>query len=134
MDKRYNEKLSLIRELINLSKIDNKLVDLEMNFIKLLAMKLGISTKDFALAMNEDIPFTPSENEFERIYFFQSIVMLMCIDQNIEEEEVVFCKRMGLKFGLNPAAVDTVLEKMIENPRKPIPTKELIKIYQLYHS
>ena len=134
MDKSYNEKLSIVRELVILSNIDNEQANIEIAFIKEIAVKLGISDKDFDYILNNDLPLDVSENEFERIYYFQSIVMLMCIDQKIDEREVDFCKQIGLKFGLNTKAVATILERMIADPTKPIPPQELIKIYKLYHS
>ncbi len=130
MDHEYQEKLSLIRELILLSKADQQFTQLEKDFIFSVAEKLGIFAVEVEKLYGEDIPFTPPENEFRRIFHFQSLLLMMGIDHRFSEAEKDFCREMGLRMGLNNWAVGQLIDNMIEKGGKALPPEEVIRIFK----
>ena len=130
MDRQYEEKLSLLRELIKLSRIDNDEADIEQDFIYDVAEKLNIHKADVETLRFDDFKFTPPKHEHQRIYNFYSLVLLMGIDNVVYDEEMDFCRLLGFRMGLNPMAVEEILKRVEEEPKKIIPSDEIIEIFK----
>ncbi len=130
MDRDYLEKLSLIRELILLSKVDQKDSSLEKGFIISIAEKMGVFAAEVEQLYEEDIPFTPPENEFQRIFNFQSLLLMMGLDNRFTGAERDFCQDVGLRMGLNNWSVEQLIENMVENNGRPLPPEEVIRIFK----
>ncbi|HIP35327.1 MAG TPA: TerB family tellurite resistance protein [Crocinitomix sp.] len=128
------EKLSLLATLVKLAKIDNDFREEERKFIYTIAMRLGISPKDFVRVFHENIDFKPPKLETERILHFHRLVLLMNIDRNASSAEIELVKQLGGKMGLNPIAINTVLEKMYLYKNNVIPAEKLISIFKTYHN
>ncbi|MFZ5940490.1 MAG: hypothetical protein ACOYXB_07945 [Bacteroidota bacterium] len=130
MDREHQEKLSLIKELILLSRVDHGATPLEKNFIIVIAEKMGIFAGEVEKLYFEDVPFTPPQDEFRRIFHFQSLLLMMGIDQRFTQAERDFCRDVGLRMGLNNWSVEQLIENMVENEGKPLPPGEVIKIFK----
>lgn len=136
MDRKYQEKLSHINDLIQLARVDGYQSKIETNFIDSVADRLGVEKQDLEDLKTEKlkIKFSPPRYEYEIIPQFHRIVLLMGIDRMIYKEEVNFCRELGLKLGLNPSAVNEIIDKMIFYPNNIIPADELETIFKKYYN
>lgn len=129
-----NEKLSILSDLIKLAKSDLEFREDEKRFIFAIAKQIGVSPEDFTRLFDKYIEFVPPKLEFERIVHFQRLVLVMSVDGNVSEKELEFVKEIGVKMGLNPMAILTVLKEMKNYPNNMIPADKLISIFQTYHN
>jgi uncharacterized tellurite resistance protein B-like protein len=129
------EKKSLLKSLIQLANIDGKLIEREYAFLWAIANQMGIHDKSvFDALFKTEVAFQAPENEFERIIQFQRMVLMMSVDENASEQEIQYVRQMGIKLGLNPMAINTVLKEMKNYPNNMIPPNELIAIFQRHHN
>ena len=70
-----DEKLSLLTELIKLSRCDNEVREKEYDFLLSIAQSLQVSKENFDGLFDEYIEFTPPESEFDRILQFHRLVL-----------------------------------------------------------
>lgn len=130
----YKEKLSLIGDMIELSKVDGQLHEREYEFIKMVADELNVRTNDF-----EELFKLPNElmifkSEFQRIEHFYRLALLTHSDSHHHDRENEFMHHLGLKLGLNPFAVKRVLEAMNQSPTRMIEPNLLLGIFTEQHN
>jgi len=124
-----DEKKSMISELIELSKVDGKVTEMETGFIHQIGKQMGLEEADMLHLFEFPFPYTPPTEHFERIVQFQRMVLLMNVDMEVHDKELAHLRFMGMRLGLNPNAVNEVLEKMHDYPNNMIPPNDLIAIY-----
>lgn len=134
MDHQHKKKLSLLKDMIALSKVDNNVSFIEKQFIHSIALTLGITKEELNQIQENNIEFLPQNREIDRISQFYRLVLLMAVDMEHHKKEVDFCKNIGLKMGLNPQAIDEVLNKVLQSKNGMLPPEELIQIFQVYHN
>ncbi|MGB0881750.1 MAG: TerB family tellurite resistance protein [Vicingaceae bacterium] len=134
MENNHQEKLSLIQDLISLSKADGTVDYMEENFIKNIASSLGVSEKELEELKNNPIDFNPETNETARIIQFYRLLLLMGIDQNRTPEEINCCKQLALNMGLNPVAVNKTITQILNSETGMLPPDAVIKIFQVQHN
>ncbi len=130
----YKEKLSLLGDMIELSKIDGKLHEREYEFIKMVAAELNVRETDF-----DELFFLPNEllvfkSEFKRIEHFYRLALLSHCDNHHHEREHEFMYQLGLKLGLNPFAIKRVLHEMDKSPTRMIEPDLLLGIFKEQHN
>lgn len=129
------EKISMLKSLMELANIDGKMVEREFSFLWAIANQLGITDKAvFDAIMIADIDFVPPENEYERILQFQRMVLMMNVDEKTTPAELTYVREMGMKMGLNTMAVSTVLREMKNYPNHMMPPDDLIAIFRRHHN
>lgn len=79
---------------------------------------------------NNPVDYNPKNREIDRIIQFYRLLLLMGIDQNKDQKEVNLCKEMGL----NPIAINTSLERILNSKTGTLPPQEVIKIFQVNHN
>lgn len=131
---RHEEKRSLLSDLIALSKVDNNVSFMEEHFIYSVAQQLNISSEELKHIHENPVPFNPQDIEMERITQFYRLLLLMKMDGEYHEKEIEFCKNMGLKMGLPPAATNEVMKRIIASEQGYLPPEEVIKIFQTHHN
>lgn len=129
MDAR-EEKLRMLSDLIDLAKADNNINEIERNFLVTIAEQMGLSPDDFTQAMRVENAGVIAKNETERIIQFHRMILLMNVDQESAIEEIEVIRKLALKMGLNPLAVNKVLRTMNNYPNKMLPPKVLIGIFK----
>lgn len=129
-----NERLSLLAELIKMAKADNEVRDVEFQFLFSLAAQMGVTKEDFKELFEQYIEFNPPKLEFERIIQFQRLVLLMNVDLEIDEDEILYIKNLGIRMGLHPMATNEVLKVMNEYENKVVPPDVLIQIFRTFHN
>jgi len=130
----HQEKLSLLQGLISLSRIDNEVHFSEDNFVYTVAMGLGISELELNQLKEEGAPYAPQNKEIDRITQFYRLVLLMGVDTERNQKEIQFCKDAGLKMGLNPIAINEIINRIIQSEQGTLSPEEIIRIFQTYHN
>jgi len=134
IDQERNQNVSAIVEMIKLAKSDDDLREEEFKFILTLASMMGIGTDEFKTLFEKYISFNPPTLEFDRILQFQRLVLLMNIDHEVDEEELNHVRSVGIRMGLNPLAIERVLQEMKLHPHNMIPPNILMEIFQVFHN
>jgi len=134
MDNQHQEKLSLLQDLIALSEADNNVSFMEAQFINSVALSLGVSPSELQTLKNNPVNYSPQNKEIDRITQFYRLLLLMGVDTAQQESEVEFCKNIGLKMGLNPIAINEVVNRILASEKGMLPPQELIKVFQTYHN
>ncbi len=134
IDMERNQNVSAIVELIKLAKSDNKLRQEEFDFIHRLAQMMGVSTDEFKDLFERYIAFTPPPLEFDRILQFQRLLLLMHVDGETAHTEIDHLREIGIRMGLNPMAIENILDEMQLHSNGMIPPQTLLKIFQVYHN
>jgi hypothetical protein len=129
-----NEKLSILSELIQLAKTNKEIHDNELGFIKAIATGFGIDEARLGELFDHPVPFDPPAKDGDRIIQFHRLVLLMNVDRDASADELKAIKLAGILLGLNPLAIQEVLEGMYNYPNHVIPPNELIQIFMKYHN
>ena len=128
------EKLSILSDLIKMAKSDDKVREIEFQFLLSIAGQLGISKSDFQRLFEEYIEFSPPKMELDRIVQFQRLILLMNVDLHIDTNEMDYIRDIGMRMGLRPMATDEVLKRMHNYDNKIIPPEELIQIFKKFNN
>ncbi len=129
-----NEKLSLMSQLIKLAQADSEVRESEYQFLLSIASMLEIKPESFMELFDEFIEFEPPKFEMDRIVQLQRLILLMNVDLEIDESELECIRDTGMRLGLHPNAVNTVLEEMHNYENKMIPPDRLIAIFTTFHN
>ena len=134
MDPEYKEKLSHIRDLITLSKIDGEESHMEMNFINSVADRLGVQRDDLEKLKSGElkINFSTPKTENQVIEQFHRLILLIGIDKIIHKEEINFCFELGVRMGLNYNAIMEALRKTVISPAHLMQMDEMKDIFKKY--
>lgn len=130
----YEEKLSILSEMIAFAKVDDVVKEPEYNFLLGVASKLEIEKSVFDdLFENESDHIIP-KTQADRIVQFHRLVLLMNVDKEQLQFEVSRLHNIGLSMGLPPSAISQVLEVMHQYPDKVVPPDVLINIFKAYYN
>lgn len=130
----YEEKLSILSEMIAFAKRGNAVKDAEYNFLLRVAEQLGVSRKVFDGLFEKESEHLILKTQADRILQFHRLVLLMNVDQVQEEVETTRLRNLGLGMGLPPSAIEQVLEVMHQYPNNIIPPQVLIDIFKAYNN
>ena len=126
----YEEKLSLLAEMVLFSVIDGKLHDRELQFLKLVANELQINPGDFKQLFHQESYPAVIESEFQRIQQFYRLALLMHCDGVLHERESNALYEIGINMGLNPYAMKRVLKAMQLSPTGMVAPEFLMEVFQ----
>ena len=130
MSEKYEEKLSLLADMICFAQVDGKLHQREYTFLQLVACELKIKNDDFKQLFQQDFNSKPINNEFERIQHFYRLALLMHCDGVLHERENKAIHEIGISMALNPFAINRVLKAMEKSETKMISPAFLIEVFQ----
>lgn len=135
MDHLYEEKISHLNDLINLSKIDGNEALNEVNFINSVADRLGISRNDLKVLKEKSahVTFMPPKDMYQIMMQYHRLIVLMGIDRIIADEEKELCVELGLKMKLKRAAIEEIIDKAIDTPRHVISVDEIENIFYRHY-
>ena len=126
----YEEKISLLTEMIAFSIIDGRLHQREYEFLSIVANELNIDKEVFDDLFHQELPVKVIKSETQRIHRFYRLALLMHVDGVLHEKEEVAIKQMSINMGLNPAATKKLLNIMKESPCKTIDPKFLMETFK----
>jgi uncharacterized tellurite resistance protein B-like protein len=126
----YEEKLSLLAEMVSFAVVDGKLHDRELQFLTLVADELQIKAEDFKQLFHQESYPSVTKSEFHRIQQFYRLALLMHCDGVLHEREKNAIHQIGINMGLNPFAMKRVLKAMELSPTRMISPDFLLEIFQ----
>jgi len=130
----YEEKLSILAQMIAFARVDHALKDSEYGFLLQVATQLGVERSAFEALLRESPPRVGLKSQAERIVQFHRLLLLMNIDREQHKKELDALFNIGLKMGLPPAAMSQVLEVMHHYPDKLVPPDVLIDIFRAHYN
>jgi len=108
----YEEKLSLLSEMIAFAKIDGQVHEREYQFLSIVASQLRVEKTTFETLFNHPAKKELLKTEHERILQFYRLALLMQADGVLHSNEQVAIREIGINMGLSPFAMKGVLNEM----------------------
>lgn len=130
----FEEKRSLLLEMISFSIVDGKLHQRELDFIWIVAKELSFTRAEYSDLFHQELPHLPIKSEFQRIQQFYRLALIMHCDGVLHEKESVAIRQIAIDMGLNPRATKRVLQMMQESPNAMIDAKALLGMFQEQHN
>lgn len=130
----FEEKRSLLLEMISFSVVDGKLHEREFSFLSSVGKQLGFSKEDFADLFHAELPKLSIKSEFQRIQQFYRLALIMYCDGVLHDKEYIAIRQIAIDMGLNPSATKRVLQMMQESPNATIEAKVLLGMFQEQHN
>jgi len=126
----YQEKLSLLSEMIAFAKIDGEVHEREYRFLSIVASQLRVEKDAFIALFKEPTPKVVIKSEHERILQFYRLALLMQADGVLHSNEQVAIREMGINMGLSPFAMKGVLVEMQNSPTGLIDPEILLALFR----
>jgi uncharacterized tellurite resistance protein B-like protein len=126
----YEQKLSLLSEMIEFAKVDGELHDRELEFLALVAHELNIEKSVFVDLFRKNSDAKVIKSEAQRIHQFYRLALLMHADGHLHVKENVTIKQLGINMGLSPYATNRVLQMMIDSPNVVISPNEILEAFK----
>ncbi len=126
----YQEKLSLLSEMIAFAKIDGQIHDREYRFLEMVAGQLDIEKDVFEDLFNHPAPHVNIKDEHHRILQFYRLALLMHADGVLHKNEQIAIREMGINMGLSPYAMRSVLEEMEQSTSGVIDPQFLLALFR----
>jgi hypothetical protein len=130
----FEEKRSLLLEMIAFSTVDGHLHKREYEFLAIVANELGFKIDVFKDLFHQELPQLPIKSEFLRIQQFYRLALLMHSDGVLHNKEAVAIQQMAINMGLNPIATKRILKLMEEAPNAIIDGGVLLNAFQEQHN
>jgi uncharacterized membrane protein YebE (DUF533 family) len=130
----YKEKLAVISQMIQLSKVDGVFHEKERQFVELMATEYNIKTADLNELMLEKPQDIVFHSNFQRIEHFYKMALLMHSDKSKTDEELVYIKNLGLKLGLSPFAVQSVMDQMQNSESNMLSGEQLLNMFKSHEN
>jgi hypothetical protein len=130
----YEEKLSILSEMISLARVDQGIKNAEFDFLWGVAEQLGVDRDDFDMLFDSPAKKIIPKTLLDRIIQFHRLVLLMNVNREQTFKEIDKLHNIGLRMGLPPSAIDQVLIVMHQYPDKIIPPEVLIGIFKSHYN
>ena len=126
----YEQKLSLLTEMIEFAKVDGELHDRELEFLALVAKELNIEKSVFIELFRSNSDNKVIKSEAQRIHQFYRLALLMHADGNLHEKENITIKQLGINMGLSPYATNRVLQMMLDSPDVIVNAEDILNAFK----
>lgn len=126
----YEEKLSLLSEMIAFAKIDGRIDDREYQFLSIVASQLKVEKNVFETLFDHPADKVIIKSEHQRILQFYRLALLMHADGVLHDNEQVAIREMGINMGLSPFAMKSVLIEMQKSPTGLIDPDILLALFR----
>ncbi|UOK42317.1 MULTISPECIES: TerB family tellurite resistance protein [Flavobacterium] len=130
----YEEKISLISEMIAFAVVDGELHDREYDFLWIVAQELGIKKEIFLELFGKRDSVKVIKDEHHRIMQFYRLALLMHSDGILHEREIQAINEIGINMGLNPMGIKKTLRAMAQSPNQMIEPEKLLFSFELQHN
>lgn len=130
----YQEKISLLQEMISFALIDGELHDREYDFIEMVSQELEIDKATFLKLFDKKAEKVVIKDEFNRICQFYRLALLMHSDGVLHDREQIKINEIGINMGLNPYAMKRVLYLMKNSPNRMVDGQTLLSVFAEQHN
>ncbi|MBE99733.1 TerB family tellurite resistance protein [Flavobacterium coralii] len=130
----YEEKLSLLSEMIAFAQIDGQVHEREHQFLCIVASQLNVDKSDFEKLFMHKAEKVIIKSEHQRILQFYRLALLMHADGVLHENEQIAIREMGVNMGLSPFAMRSVLAEMQKSPSGLIDPDILLALFRAQHN
>jgi hypothetical protein len=130
----YQEKISLLQEMIAFALIDGELHDREYDFLEIIAHELEIDKETFLKLFQNSSKTLVIKDEFNRICQFYRLALLMHCDGVLHEREQIKINEIGINMGLNPYAMKRILHLMKTSPESMVSAEVLLAVFSEQHN
>jgi hypothetical protein len=130
----FEEKRSLLLEMIAFSTVDGQLHKREYEFLSIVAHELNIETAVFNDLFHQELPQILIKSEFGRIQQFYRLALLMHSDGVLHTKENSAIQQISLNMGLNPMATNRILKIMKKESTPMIDSEVILSIFQEQHN
>ena len=128
------EKISLLSEMIAFAIVDGELHDKEYDILLSIATELQIDKPTFLDLFRKRDEIKAIKDEFSRILQFYRLALLMYIDGVLHQKELIAINEIGIKMGLNPNAMQRILNLMEAAPNRLVKPETIIAAFQVQHN
>lgn len=96
-----------LKLLINLARVDGKVVEKETKFIINIGLANGVPLSEITPLFDQehDLIIPSNLKEDERFSYLLSLVQLMKIDERLYQEEIRFCSHVASRLGYDQAVI-----------------------------
>jgi uncharacterized tellurite resistance protein B-like protein len=126
----YEEKISLLSEMIAFAKVDGQVHEREFQFLTIVAQQLRVDRDVFDTLFNDPADKVIIKSEHQRILQFYRLALLMQADGVLHDNEQVAIREMGINMGLSPFAMKGVLVEMERSPTGMIDPDLLLALFR----
>jgi hypothetical protein len=130
----YQEKISLLQEMIAFALVDGELHDREYDFLELVSQELNIDKATFLKLFSERGQTKVIKDEFNRICQFYRLALLMHSDGVLHGREQIKINELGINMGLNPYATKRVLQLMKSSSNQMVSPEVLLALFSEQHN
>ncbi|RYJ42881.1 excinuclease ABC subunit B [Flavobacterium beibuense] len=130
----YEEKLSLLSEMIAFARIDGQIHEREYQFLVIVASQLKVEKSVFESLFEHEAKKVVIKSEHQRILQFYRLALLMHADGVLHDNEQVAIREMGVNMGLSPFAMRSVLQEMQKSPTGLIDPDVLLALFRAQHN
>ena len=130
----YEEKISLLSEMIAFAVVDGELHDREYDFLWIVAQELGIDKSVFLELFGKRNEIKVIKDEHHRIMQFYRLALLMHCDGVLHDREVKAINEIGINMGLNPMGIRKTLKAMQNSPNQMIDPELLLFSFMEQHN
>lgn len=122
----YEEKISLLSEMIAFAVVDGELHDREYDFLLMVSQELQVDKEIFLDLFRRRNELKVIKDEFHRILHFYRLALLMHCDGVLHEHERIAINEIGINMGLNPNAMKRILHLMEASPDQVVEAEVLL--------
>jgi uncharacterized tellurite resistance protein B-like protein len=126
------DKLGLLKQLILVANADGKIKEAEYQLLLGLAAQMGVSKEEFEKVFETGVEISLPKNDADRILQFHRMILMLNVDADASPVEIDMVRKMGIMLGLNPQAIELVLEEMKTYPNNLIPPDRMVQIFTKY--
>jgi len=126
----YEQKISLLSEMIEFAKVDGELHEREMEFLALVAKELSIDKPVFNDLFRQQSDIKIIKSEAQRIHQFYRLALLMHVDGKLHQNENIAIRQLGINMGLSPGAMNRVLDLMKASPTGMVAPEVIVNAFK----
>lgn len=130
----YQEKLSLLSEMIAFARIDGQIHERELQFLSIVASQLNVEKTDFESLFTNETDKIIQKSEHDRVLQFYRLALLMHADGILHKNEQIAIREMGINMGLSPFAMRSVLQEMQKSETGLIDPNVLLALFRAQHN
>jgi len=131
---RLEEKISLIKQLFEMSKADRKIDQSEVNFLYELAVSLELPLEILEDIIDKKPIFLKKQiptNSFERIIQIYRLALMLNADKQVSFDEVNLLRNLAIELKLPSDAVDVMLLEILKSKNGTLKPEKLIQIFNM---